>query len=1150
MTCGKEAGEGAHTHTENCYKKTLICEKEEHTHNDACYETRYTITLKDGDTVLATITQVAGSAVTRPADPTKEGYQFAGWKLPEGFTDFPATMPEADIVIEAVWLKLYTLAFVDGETMLATITQPAGTAVTPPADPVKEGYAFAGWALPEGVTAFPTTMPEADLIIKATWLAKITAIDPLGEIYITYKPTIQAALALMWPNTTVTLSDGTKVAAALTWTKDSCPKYDEKEGDGKYTFTAVAVTTAAANPLADGVKLPTCTMVVGPGTYSDEYADYTFRLNEAMEVTITKCVPKLTDVVVPEKIGECPVTYIGAEAFKKCETLVRVILPKGLLAIGDKAFAGCEALESLVVPDSLQAVGLEMFKNVKTLVSLTLCTDLDSTLAADDTVVHTLIVEEQEVPCILEMPMAFTDIIANTGTFTIDCDYTVATDHAIAVNPTGVLNVAAERTLKNLGIISNNGAIGYSGKIVTCGGTWMGSEPIKQKGGAFVTSHIYEKGICTGCGAKEEVVVTQLTISYIGSGLDKVYDKTRNVTVTGSDFRISGTRSDHTNVRITGIRAAYDSADVGDRKITISFTLGGDDEAWYTCDDITVSAKITPKPLIITPTEGQKKFYGAADPTYFTGTVKGLLQGDSITGRLSRDTGEDVGKYKIVKGTIDAGTNYEVQVQEAYFVIEAKSINSTDVGLVTIGNQKYTGQPIKPTITLRYGTLTLKQDTDFKAEYTDNTKVGTAKVKMTGIGNYTGERETSFRILDVSDEGGGGGSGGGSDDDDDDDDDFGEGSDEFEDEDEDEDEDDDTGKLILDDVDYGDVLIGQEGNPQPFTYVDEADGLGKRVLTIMPDPMMDEATGDSLFLDEDNMRERFSEMHLRISTTLAKTLADKGISEIVYQLDQADVHIPLASLVAELPLDAPDPDAAGEGVAATDDAGEMEVAPQALQVSAYDICLEQVDAIRLTNAETREALIAEGALPPEPEEEGEAAEEPAEGEADDAELQVDPRVAALLLSEREVAQLDDYQAKLMVPAYRLRVRVILEGQEPEITGLKDDNGEPLPQMVPKALPEGVYPKDITMALMPDETPQGETDGIRTIRAAVLNTPWDPDEVAFAPTAFEDVDGMTYAMVALERDGLYAVNDPSIPDEDEEDYVDDGFDDDDDEVEFD
>lgn len=36
-TCGLEAGEGAHAHDDSCYSKELTCTLEEHQHSDACY---------------------------------------------------------------------------------------------------------------------------------------------------------------------------------------------------------------------------------------------------------------------------------------------------------------------------------------------------------------------------------------------------------------------------------------------------------------------------------------------------------------------------------------------------------------------------------------------------------------------------------------------------------------------------------------------------------------------------------------------------------------------------------------------------------------------------------------------------------------------------------------------------------------------------------------------------------------------------------------------------------------------------------------------------------------------------------------------------------------------------------------------------------
>ena len=133
---------------------------------------QYTITFDTaGGSEIAPITQNYGTAITAPANPTREGYTFMGWDK-----EIPQTMPAENITITAQWkINQYTITFdTAGGSEVAPITQDYGTAITAPANPTREGYTFMGWD-----KEIPQTMPAENITITAQW--KDTE-KPTGEI--------------------------------------------------------------------------------------------------------------------------------------------------------------------------------------------------------------------------------------------------------------------------------------------------------------------------------------------------------------------------------------------------------------------------------------------------------------------------------------------------------------------------------------------------------------------------------------------------------------------------------------------------------------------------------------------------------------------------------------------------------------------------------------------------------------------------------------------------------------------------------------------------------------------------------------------------------------------------------------------------------
>ncbi|WP_207303265.1 InlB B-repeat-containing protein, partial [Intestinimonas massiliensis (ex Afouda et al. 2020)] len=164
---------------------------------------QYTITFETGEgTAVEPITQDYGTTVTKPDDPTREGYSFTGWYTEADCTGEPyafTTMPAENITLYAKWQAgQYTITFdSQGGSQVETIAADYGQTVTAPTAPTRTGYTFGGWYTEADCTGEPyvfTTMPAQSFTLYAKWTVNqytitfetgegATAVEPITADY-------------------------------------------------------------------------------------------------------------------------------------------------------------------------------------------------------------------------------------------------------------------------------------------------------------------------------------------------------------------------------------------------------------------------------------------------------------------------------------------------------------------------------------------------------------------------------------------------------------------------------------------------------------------------------------------------------------------------------------------------------------------------------------------------------------------------------------------------------------------------------------------------------------------------------------------------------------------------------------------------------
>lgn len=127
-----------------------------------------------------------------------------------------------------------------------------------------------------------------------------------------------------------------------------------------------------------------------------------------------------------------------------------------------------------------------------------------------------------------------------------------------------------------------------------------------------------------------------------------------------------------------------------------------------------------------------------------TVTVNNTTLRQNIDYYVSYSNNRNIGTATV---TVSGRGNY-TGTKTTTFRIIGKTINNTTVS--SIDTQRYTGDEIRPSVTVKLGSVILQKNVDYTLTYRDNVKPGTASITINGAGSYTGSKTVTFKISQAS----------------------------------------------------------------------------------------------------------------------------------------------------------------------------------------------------------------------------------------------------------------------------------------------------------------------------------------------------------------------------------------------------------------
>lgn len=417
-----------------------------------------------------------------------------------------------------------------------------------------------------------------------------------------------------------------------------------------------------------------------------------------------------------ERLDLSKVTHFGEYVMNDCINLKEVILNDNLERLEKGLFFSCDKLEKVVLPSNLVYIGEDCFRG-SGLKSIT----FNEGLKTIDRWAFGACTKLSEV--------VFPESLEYIWNIAFDeCDALESITLPVNLKILGFQSFARCDKLTTIYFNALNCRVCDANKYNDKGyipGNWALASPFYKTN---ITNIVFGKAITTissdsgtngtfeGHDTLETIAIPD-TVEEIGTAAFK------------------NCSSLETAVISDGVTEIADDAFDGCNKLTIYCTSGSYVEAYALDNNIKVST------LVIAPIPNQTYTGKEIKPSISVSYSDESLDKTDYTVSYSNNINVGTAKVSVT------GTGYfKYLTSKAGFEIISRKIS--DAVISEISDRQYTGNEITPEISIVYNGITLKKGIDYTVSYSNNTEVGTADVTVKGIGNFKGDANVNFEIVE------------------------------------------------------------------------------------------------------------------------------------------------------------------------------------------------------------------------------------------------------------------------------------------------------------------------------------------------------------------------------------------------------------------